>query len=153
MLEKKMTPDPIIIETHRPHCVVDSTRPVILWLFPNFCAQKLTGFTQTPISHNKLPTFFFRMLRWLGRKENHSKKTRNYHFTKSFISVALLTSLGNYSHSTLFLPKKQTSRAALLWSGWSPRWLNMLSVGHTDSICLPLRCWWTIRPSCVQALK
>lgn len=96
---------------------------------------------------------FFRMLRWLWDKKRIIAKKRYYLFTKSFVSVALLTSLGNYSHFTLFLPKKQTSRAALLWSGWSPRWLNMLSAGHTDSICLPLRCWWTIRPSCVQALK
>lgn len=102
----------------------------------------------------------FSMLDDSGRKEALGKKKRGYyHFTKSSVGCcSMLTSLGNSSYRLeiphiSFAADTHQSRAALLWSGRSPRWLSVASAGHTDSISLLLCRWWTIRPSHVRALK
>lgn len=93
----------------------------------------------------------FSILDHSARKEIHGY----YHFTKSSVGCCSADLAWKFlTFLSVSATDTNQSRAALLWSGWSPRWLSMLSTGHTDSISLLLCCWWTIRHfSCPSAKK
>lgn len=98
----------------------------------------------------------FSMLDDSGRKEVlRKKKKRILSFHKEHRGLLLYVDLAwkFLIFLGVFAADTHQSRAALLWSGGSPRWLSMASAGHTDSISLLLCCWWTVRPSHVQVLK